>query len=165
MKIGFIGCGNMGQAMLSGMLSSGQVKPSEVFVSDKKLMRDTDRVFRDYLDKYYANGEFEKIPWYDLFFWEFRMSSWNGLVITGEHLISFDITIPYNNRELLRTMLLSPVEARRKDELHRAIMRKMNPEIADCGVSVTNLKHTNTRAWAERLYLEVFSRLNIMEKR
>ena len=35
MKIGFIGCGNMGQAMLWGMLSSGRVKTSEVLVSTK----------------------------------------------------------------------------------------------------------------------------------
>lgn len=37
MKIGFIGCGNMGQAMLSGMLSSGKVKPEDLIVSDKTL--------------------------------------------------------------------------------------------------------------------------------
>lgn len=37
MKIGFIGCGNMGQAMMSGMLSSGRIKASDVLVSDKSL--------------------------------------------------------------------------------------------------------------------------------
>ena len=37
MKIGFIGCGNMGQAMMWGMLSSGKVKTSDVFVSTKTL--------------------------------------------------------------------------------------------------------------------------------
>lgn len=37
MKIGFIGCGNMGQAMVSGMLSSGKVKPEDLVVSDKTL--------------------------------------------------------------------------------------------------------------------------------
>ena len=37
MKIGFIGCGNMGQAMLWGMLSSGKVKASDVLVSTKTL--------------------------------------------------------------------------------------------------------------------------------
>lgn len=37
MKIGFIGCGNMGQAMMSGMLNSGKVKCSDVIVSDKLL--------------------------------------------------------------------------------------------------------------------------------
>ncbi len=37
MKIGFIGCGNMGQAMVAGMLDSGKVKPEELIVSDKTL--------------------------------------------------------------------------------------------------------------------------------
>ena len=37
MKIGFIGCGNMGQAMMWGMLSSGRVKTSDVLVSTKTL--------------------------------------------------------------------------------------------------------------------------------
>lgn len=37
MRIGFIGCGNMGQAMMSGMLSSGKVNKSDMIVSDKIL--------------------------------------------------------------------------------------------------------------------------------
>ncbi|MBR3812158.1 MAG: pyrroline-5-carboxylate reductase [Agathobacter sp.] len=37
MKIGFIGCGNMGQAMMRGMLSSGRVKASDVLISEKTL--------------------------------------------------------------------------------------------------------------------------------
>ena len=37
MKIGFIGCGNMGSAMLSGMIDSGKVKPQDIMVTDKLL--------------------------------------------------------------------------------------------------------------------------------
>lgn len=37
MKIGFIGCGNMGQAILSGLIDSGKVKASDVIVYDKML--------------------------------------------------------------------------------------------------------------------------------
>ncbi len=37
MKIGFIGCGNMGQAMMRGMLSSGRIKSSDVLISEKTL--------------------------------------------------------------------------------------------------------------------------------
>lgn len=37
MKIGFIGCGNMGHAMMWGMLSSGKIKPSDVLISTKTL--------------------------------------------------------------------------------------------------------------------------------
>ena len=34
LKIGFIGAGNMGKAMMKGILSSGQAKPEEIFVYD-----------------------------------------------------------------------------------------------------------------------------------
>ena len=37
MKIGFIGCGNMGQAMLSGMIDSGRVSSKDILVTDKLL--------------------------------------------------------------------------------------------------------------------------------
>lgn len=37
MKIGFIGCGNMGSAMLSGMLDAGRVRPQDILVTDKLL--------------------------------------------------------------------------------------------------------------------------------
>ena len=131
----------------------------KVFITDRKLIRETDRIFADYLRKYYSDGAFERIPWYDLFFWEFRMSSWNGLVITGEHQIAYDITIPYNNRMLLQLLLSTPVEKRIQDLPHRDIMKKMNPAVADCGISVVNVKHTASRAKMERIYLGLFSRL------
>ena len=34
MKIGFIGCGNMGSAMISGMLKKGLYKKDEIIVSN-----------------------------------------------------------------------------------------------------------------------------------
>lgn len=131
----------------------------KVFITDRKLVRDTDKVFAEFLDKYYQSVDFERIPWYDLLFWEFRMSSWNGLVITGEHQIAYDITIPYNNRELLQLMLSTPVEYRVKDKIHKDIMKLMNTDIAECGVSVVNVKHTTMRAKMERMYLNIFSKL------
>ena len=127
----------------------------KVFLHNRKLVRDTDRVFADFLQKYYRPEDFARIPWYDLFFWEFRMSSWNGLVITGEQQIAFDIVIPYNNRVLLQLMLSTPVEKRIADTVHKDIVRLRNPQIADCGISVVNVKHTETRAKFERAYLTV----------
>lgn len=37
MKIGFIGCGNMGQAMMAGMIDSGKVLAKDIIVYDKTL--------------------------------------------------------------------------------------------------------------------------------
>ena len=34
MKIGFIGCGNMGGAMMHGILDSGKCTPQELMASD-----------------------------------------------------------------------------------------------------------------------------------
>ncbi len=42
-KIGFIGCGNMGSAMVKGILSAGKVIPSELIVS-KKTANKTDEL-------------------------------------------------------------------------------------------------------------------------
>lgn len=131
----------------------------KVFITDRKLVRDTDRVFEEFLNTYYSDGSFKLIPWQDLFFWEFRMSSWNGLVITGEQQIAYDIAIPYNNRVMLQLLLSTPEEKRIQDQPHWDIMRKMNPEIYNCGISVVNVKHTNLRAKVERLYLEICSKI------
>lgn len=131
----------------------------KVFLTDRKLVKETDAVFKDYLEKYFTEKDFEICPWYDLLFWEFRMSSWNGLVITGEQQIAFDITIPYNNRRLLWLLLATPVEKRITDEVHYEIIKKMNSKIYNCGISVVNVKHTQKRAKLERIYLELHSKI------
>ena len=131
----------------------------KVFINNRKLVKRTDKIFAEYLNKYYSDGAFDKIPWCDLFFWEFRVGSWNGLVISGEHQLSYDITIPYNNRELLRLLLSTPLECRIKDKPHHDIIKLMNPRIYNCGISITNVKHTVNRAKIERIYLDISSKL------
>jgi len=131
----------------------------KVFVFNRKLVRQTDKIFEEFLRKYYTNQDFQNVPWYDLLFWEFRVGSWNSLVITGEHRMSFDITIPYNNRRLLELLLSTSIEKRIHDIPHKDIMRVSNKEIADIGISVTNVKHTNKRAKMEKIYLEFHSRM------
>ncbi len=131
----------------------------KVFVNKRKLVKQTNEIFKNYMDKYLTKDVMNKINWVDLFFWEFRVGSWNRLVITGEHKISFDVTIPYNNRTLLTQFLSIPVEKRIKDIPHKDIMKKANPQVAEMNISVTNVKHTKNRARLERLYLEVHSRL------
>lgn len=131
----------------------------KVFVHNRKLLKETDIIFKEFLDKYYNEDIFKTIPWYDIIFWEYRVGAWNGLVISGEHNISFDITIPYNNRKLLLLFLSTPLEKRIKDEVHKDVMKLKNEKVYKSGISVTNVKHTNKRAKIERLYLEVQSKL------
>jgi len=125
------------------------------FVHDRKLIQDTDRIFERYIQEYLISDQLKGWNWMDLLFWEFRVSSWNGLVITGEHRYSFDITIPYNNRVLLELLLTVPVEMRIQDTLYKQVRDKMNPAVDGAGVAITNLKHTSNRAKMERLYLEL----------
>lgn len=131
----------------------------KVFLHDRKLVRETDAIFQEYLDKYLRPEDTAGPDWIDLFFWEFRVGGWNGLVITGEHRFAFDITIPYNNRRLLELLLGAPLEDRRTDRLYTMIRARTDPAVDAAGVAITNLKHTSRRARLERLYLAVHSRL------
>lgn len=36
-KIGFIGCGNMGKAILGGLIASGQVLPGQIWVYTSRI--------------------------------------------------------------------------------------------------------------------------------
>ena len=129
------------------------------FLHNRKLVRETDEVFAKYLKRYFRQDTEHPVPWQEQFFWEFRMPSWNGLVITGEHRYSFDITIPYNNRRLLNILLSAPIDARINDSLYKTIRQLMNPAIDNTGISVTNLLHTEKREKAENLYYMIHSKL------
>ena len=124
-------------------------------------MENTDAVFADYLNNFFEQAEEAPIPWQEQFFWEFRVSSWNGLVITGEHRYSFDITIPYNNRLLLELLLSAPIDDRIADNIYSKIRRYMNPKIDATGIAVTNLKHTKNREIAENIYYTLHSKVPI----
>ncbi len=128
------------------------------FLHDRKLVADTDKVFEKFIDEYYQQAEKNPIPWFEQFFWEFRVPAWNGLVITGEHRYAADITIPYNNRVLLTLLLSAPIEDRVSDRLYGLIRKKMNPVIDETGISITNLKHTDRRAQFENLYWVLHSK-------
>ena len=128
-------------------------------MNDRELVKQTDEKFRNYINKYFGNDVLSRVNWIDLFFWEFRVGSWNGLVISGEQRISSDITIPYNNRILLEKLLSIPIEKRIKDIPHRDIMNLANPELKKINISVTNVKHTRRRAFLEKIYLSIHSKI------
>ncbi len=130
------------------------------FLHNRRLVRRTDRVFAEYLEQFFVQDRENPIPWQEQFFWEHRMPSWNGLVITGEHRYSFDITIPYNNRLLLELLLSASAEDRIHDNIHAAIRQSMNPAIDQTGIAVQNLKHTDRRAKIESLYYSAMTKLH-----
>lgn len=129
------------------------------FLHNRPLVWKTDKVFKEWLNKYFKQDEEHPIDWQEQLFWEFRVPSWNGLVITGEHRYSFDITIPYNNRKLIELLVSVPIEERINDTIYSKIRSKMNPEIDKTGIAITNVKHTNNRAKAENIYYWVMTHM------
>jgi len=129
------------------------------FLHNRRLVRQTDQVFEQFIRDYYQEAQRNPIPWFEQFFWEFRVPAWNGLVITGEHRFSSDVTIPYNNRILLTLMLSVPIEARIHDKLHEGIRSLFDPRIDSTGVAVINLLHTERREKLEDLYWVIHSNL------
>ncbi len=127
------------------------------FFHNRKLVKETDKVFKEYLKKYFVKSS--TIPWQEQFFWEYRVPSWNGLVITGEHRYSFDITIPYNNCYLLELLLSVPLKDRISDKLYADIRAYMNDSVDKLGISIQNLKHTKNRARLENIYFSIHSKL------
>lgn len=131
------------------------------FLHNRSLVWATDKIFKRWLEKYFKQDAESPIDWQEQLFWEFRIPSWNGLVITGEHRYSFDITIPYNNRKLIELLVSAPIEDRIKDTIYKMIRTKMNPEIDKTGIAITNVKHTDNRAKVEHLYYWVMTHILI----
>lgn len=131
----------------------------KIFLFDRKLAIETDRIFKSYLSSYYSKNIFQNIPWWDLFYWEFLWGSGEALFLTAEQKISYDITIPYNNRILLEKMLSAPLHKRINDDLQRDIILQMDRRIADTNISIRDVGYSSTRTIAERLYLEIHSHI------
>lgn len=131
------------------------------FLGNRVLVRKTDKVFAEYLEKFFEQDADNPIAWQEQFFWEYRVPSWNGLVITGEHRYSFDITIPYNNRLILNMLVSAPFEDRLNDTVYKLIRDMRNPLIDESCPTVQNLHHTSKRAQAERLYYLIHSLLPV----
>jgi hypothetical protein len=109
-------------------------------------------MFREYLNNY---------DWSDLFLWEIRYGGWGGLAITGEHRLSYEITIPYNNRKSIDLFLTLPLEYRIKDKVHEDIIKSMNSKISDTGINVINYNETKVRMIFEKIYFNLNSVLPI----
>ena len=129
----------------------------KIFAFDRGNVLRTDKKNREYLEK---TGLAEAItrtgyPWTEFFVWEIVFGGWGGLALTGEHMLTNEITVPYNNRVLLDLMLRMPLEKRMHDHLHKDIMNCMDPRIEALGIHVVNGNETKKRALAERLYFDI----------
>lgn len=140
-------------------LSARQMTTMYKFFSYNRLSaHKTDKIFREYIQKT-AFDAIYNFDASDMYLWEMRYGGWGGLKITAEHRISYDITIPYNNRLLMELFLRLPLEKRIADIPHYDVIRKMNQMIDRLGITVTNYNETERRKHCERIYYLVNTHL------
>ncbi|MDO4168359.1 MAG: hypothetical protein Q4D45_00550 [Lachnospiraceae bacterium] len=125
------------------------------------LIRETDKVFKHYLKKYYNKDIFDRISWLELYFWEFAWSGGEGVFLTSEHRMTYDITVPFNNRKYVELMLKAPLNKRKVEGIPDALITYMEPRITETGIVIKDISHTDLRAFIVRVYLEIFSKIRI----
>jgi hypothetical protein len=129
------------------------------FMLNPVLINKSNKIFKEYIDKFYSKEVTEIFDWTDLFYWEFSWSGGEGVFLTSEHRYSYDITIPYNNRRLLATIFTIPTEQRMKDCVPLGIIKNNDRRISDAKVYVKDVSHTDFRAFLLRIYLRLFSKI------
>lgn len=138
--------------------SLGKIRPRKCttiykfFLHNRKLVRQTDKAFKKYIDQFFNERNEYSIDWQDQFDWEHRTGGWEGYVITGEQKYSFDITVPYNNRKFLELFVNGDFEDKLYDRLHEGIRNATNPKVDEANIHVENVMHTKNRARAESIY-------------
>jgi hypothetical protein len=58
-------------------------------------------------------------------------------------------------------MLTVPLEKRIQDAIPKDLITYMEPRIAETGIVIKDISHTNFRAFVVRNYLEVFSKIHL----
>jgi hypothetical protein len=126
----------------------------KLFVFNRGDALKTDERFEEYLEKTKLQRSIDETgyPWSEFFVWEIVFGGWGSLALTGEHMLTNEITVPYNNRALLDLMLRTPLSKRIDDQLHKDIMHLMDDRIEKLGVHVVNGNETKQRELIERVY-------------
>lgn len=113
-------------------------------ILNRQLVKETDRWFQEYLEQTDLHNSMYNYDESDLFVWEMMHGGKCGLDI-GVMKSCFDITIPYNNRNLLDLLLRVPLKYRLNDQHHLDMKKLMNKELYDMNIRVVNLNETNFR--------------------
>ena len=129
----------------------------KVIVSPR-LIHESNLFFREYLRKYCSGDVIQNIPWTDLFFWEFSWPAGEGQFLTSEQKYAYDITIPYSNRHLLKTMLETPFTKRLNSCIQKDLVHMLDPRIEEADCFVKNMMHTDLWTTIIRAYVRIFSK-------
>lgn len=133
----------------------------KVFIFNRKDAIETDKMFQQYIDYTKLKDTLEKFnyPWSEFFVWEIVFGGWGSLALTGEHSLTNDITVPYNNRALLDMMLRTPLQYRIDDRLNKDIIEFMDKQLYDLEIHVVNGNETFAREMFEKIYFNIHSKL------
>lgn len=130
----------------------------KIFFMNRRLVHETDEYFRQYWANTQLKEHLFNYDESDFFVWEMMHGYKCGLNI-GAMKTCFDITIPYNNRKLLDTLLRVPLKRRLNDQLHLDLKRVHNKELYDMNIRVVNLNETDRRKKMANIYYTVNSML------
>ncbi len=125
-----------------------------------RLASETDRVFQNYWSHTQLKEHLFNYDESDIFVWEMMHGGKCGLDI-GVMKTCFDITIPYNNRNLLDLLLRVPLEKRITDQLHMDLKKELNRELYDMNIRVVNANETRIRKKFLNAYYVISSHLPI----
>lgn len=132
----------------------------KVFLENRILYAKTAKVFKAYIKEFMSESDIALFgDWTTLWSWEFGFSAGEGQSLFAEHMLPFDIIIPYNNRHLLSVMLSPKLEDRINDRLQKEIIKINNPKQYALNISVVNVAHTSKRAMLEKIYLFINTHL------
>ena len=127
---------------------------------DPVIIHETNIIYQKFLDKFFPDSVVEKYNWSDLFWKECSWAGNFGVSLTIEQMLPYDITVPFNNRNYVELMMKIPLQKRLKDYTPGRLVDINNRKIAETGVRVVDIEHTDRRADTLRLYLRIFSHLN-----
>nr|WP_290701636.1 asparagine synthase-related protein [Halomonas sp. UBA3074] len=99
-------------------------------------------LFKDWMEK----TAFKEISeagyeWLDFYYWEFRVGSWQSLVLQDADYYT-NPTVIFSNRTLLKLMLAVPERYRENDELQKRIMLALD----SCSLNVPLVKNFGRKA-------------------
>lgn len=125
---------------------------NNIFLLNPKLMYETDRRYGDYLKRTEYNEHMFNYDWTDLIILEMRDSRWGADVLSCEHMFSYDVTVPYNNRHLADLLQMPPFEKRLASQTHIDFTDLLCPEIEATNIAVKDAAHNKKREWADKIY-------------
>ncbi len=128
---------------LSGKLFRNLYK---IFLTDRKLAREIDRLFAEYIDAFEYRSIPAQYPPADMHYHEVTWGSWGSLNIS-EMKFYTDITIAFNNRKFLDLLFRVPLADRISDRHHLDMKKQLNPALYDMGIRVVNMHETDFRAF------------------